>query len=91
MLKQLADMAALMTHDNGDMVGGGDGAGSLNHVFDERKSARAVQHFGALRFHASPEAGGQDDHVNLRFHSVRLALSEDPDLSPARSSPLCQL
>src|SRR5579859_4121775 len=89
--KQLADLSALMAHDDGNVHWRGDGAGSLNNVFDQRKSAGAVQDLGALGFHASPEASGQNDHVDLQFHSVRLTLSEDPDLSAPRSSPLCQL
>src|SRR5258705_317436 len=40
----------------------------VNHMLDQGLASGAVQYLGLRRFHTRPQAGGQDDDRQLRFH-----------------------
>src|ERR1700680_4761496 len=60
----------LVSHHHGNVLGGRDPRGRVDHMLDERESTRAMQDLGALRFHPRSQAGGQDYYAQRRCHSV---------------------
>ena len=62
------NLIGLMPHHHSSVAGRRDGAGRMDHMFDQGKPAGAMQHFGALGFHPGAKAGGQDHHIGLGCH-----------------------
>jgi hypothetical protein len=72
------DFGSLMSHD-GQYLRGLESLAGAQHVFDERASASAMEHFGKLGTHASSLARSENDDRGVRSshwpHIVAFPLS----------------
>ena len=68
------DLVGLMTHDNRDVLLRGERGRGVHHVLHQGQAPGAMQHLGALRFHAGAFARRENHHADVRSHCCCLLL-----------------